>query len=389
MPWITVEPMDQKILFIGDYLRGEQAISRLCERYGVSRKTGYKWIARYQADGCDGLEERSRKPQHHPAQTPYAVRKRIIELRTQMRLTPGAKKIRAKLAQELDAPPAVSTINKILSQEGLSERRASPRRYDRYPHKLARALLPNDIWSVDFKGQFKLGNDQWCYPLTLMDDVSRYLLTVKALDSTKGAGTKAAFTRAFQSYGLPRMIRSDNGTPFASRSTAGLSSLSVWWIRLGIYPERIEPGKPQQNGKHERMHRTLKRHTTRPAANTMASQQSSFDDFIDAYNHERPHEALEMQLPADVYGSSPRPFPETLPDIEYPDYFRVKRVTHSGIIYWDNGRGYISHLLKNQWVGLDEVDDGVLDVYFSFYKLGRIDTTKPYKGNRDYWSVNV
>lgn len=389
MPWTKVNPMDQKVLFLGDYLRGDHAVSVLCERYGISRKTGYKWIGRYQALGLDGLADKARTPHSHPAKTPYAVRKRIIALRKQSRLTPGAKKIQALLASEFEVLPAVSTINKILRQEGLAAKRPPSRRYCRYPNALSKPQAPNDLWSVDFKGQFKLGNGQWCYPLTVMDDVSRHLMGVLAQSTTKTEPTQKAFTRLFKEYGLPRMIRSDNGTPFASRAAAGLSQLSMWWIRLGIYPERIEPGKPQQNGKHERMHRTLKEHTLKPASASMGRQQQRFDAFTEAYNEERPHEALGMNRPSQYYHASSRRYPDTLPALEYPSHYQIKRVGHSGIVYWNNGRGYISHLLAKQDIGLEEVADGVFDVYYSFYKLGRLDTTVPYKGHRDYWPLHV
>lgn len=279
MPWKDVKPMDQKILFISDYLRQTATLSELCRRYGVSRKTGYKWLGRYAQEGVEGLAERRRIPRSHPATTPYVVRQRVIELRTQTRLTPGAKKIHALLQQRYpELPtPAISTINKILSQAGLSKKRAPKKRYDRDPRPLKKSRFPNQLWSVDFKGEFKLGNGRWCYPLTVMDDRSRYLLGVNAQTTTQTEVTRAAFIRLFKVYGLPDRIRSDNGVPFASRATAGLSTLSIWWIRLGICPERIPPGKPQQNGNHERMHRTLKAHTLKPAKHSMQAQQRCFN----------------------------------------------------------------------------------------------------------------
>ena len=332
MPWKDVKPMDQKILFVSDYLRKSDTVSGLCRRYGISRKTGYKWINRYAAQGADGLRERSRIPAGHPATTPYIVRQRVIELRTTTRLTPGARQIRTLLQQRYpELPtPATSTINKILRQAGLSAPRQTKKRYDRDPRPLKQSRRPNELWSVDFKGQFKLGNGRWCYPLTVMDDRSRYLLDARGQQGTDLRTTRAAFVRLFRRYGLPERIRSDNGTPFASRATAGLSQLSIWWIRLGICPERIPPGQPQQNGRHERMHRTLKQHAVQPARYSMAAQQRCFDDFRNAYNDERPHQALAMTSPASHYAASPRAYPGRLPEIDYPGYFEVRRVAHSG-----------------------------------------------------------
>ena len=391
MPWKEVNPMDEKILFIGDHLRGGRSLSELCVDYGISRKTGYKWLARYEAAGVEGLHDRSRKPKGHPAQTPYAIRQQIIELRTGSRLTPGAKKIQAKLVELYPdiEPPAVSTINKILRQAGLSKARAPRRRYDRYREPLIHSETPNQLWSVDFKGQFRLGNGQWCYPLTVMDDYSRHLMTVTGQASTNTKDTQAAFTRLFKHFGMPERIRSDNGVPFSSRATAGLSSLSIWWIKLGIHPERIEPGKPQQNGKHERMHRTLKHYTLKPASRSMAGQQQRFDSFTEAYNTERPHEGLQMKTPAQCYYPSERPFPTQLKQPEYPSYFEVKKVSNNGVIYWQRGMVYIAHLLKDEYIGLDEIDNGIFEVYFGHYRLGRIDVTVPLTAKRNYWSIMV
>ena len=378
MPWKDVKPMDQKILFVSDYLRQTDTVSALCRRYGISRKTGYKWINRFAEHGAEGLLERSRVPTAHPATTPYIVRRRVIELRTTTRLTPGARQIRTLLQQrypELPAP-ATSTINKILRQAGLSAPRQTKKRYDRDPRPLKQSSRSNELWSVDFKGQFKLGNGRWCYPLTVMDDRSRYLLGARAQQGTDLRTTRAAFVRLFRRYGLPERIRSDNGTPFASRATAGLSRLSIWWIQLGICPERIPPGRPQHNGRHERMHRTLKQHTVRPARYSMAAQQRCFDDFQHAYNDERPHQALAMTAPASHYAASPRPYPARPPDIEYPGYFEVRRVANSGLVYIANRVVYVSHLLVGHDIGLEQIDENQWEAYFSFYRLGRINLPK-------------
>jgi putative transposase len=393
MPWQETKPMDQKILFIADYLRDTYSHTELCARYGISRKTGYKWLERYQRFELDGLTEHSRRPRQSPQSTPYAIRKAIIELRTTHRITPGAKKIRALLAQRFsnETIPSKTTIYNILNAEGLVQKKPKHRgKVPPYPQPFAPANDANEVWSADYKGQFKLGNGQWCYPLTVMDHHSRYLLCCQGIVSTAGELARKQFTRLFREYGLPRRIRTDNGTPFASRATGGLSSLSIWWIRLGIVPERIKPGKPQQNGRHERMHRTLKRATTRPVpAKSFAAQQRRFDAFQHEYNQQRPHEALGQTPPAQHYRASAREYPTRLPEITYPDHFEVKPVCSSGVIYVHNGQVYVSHLLVGENVGMEEVDDGIWDIYFGPMRLGGFDRRKPQGGKHPYWTVKV
>jgi len=375
MPWKEVKPMQQKVLFIADYLRGVSSMSELCAHYGISRKTGYKWINRYQQQGVDGLNEQSRTPALCPTQTPYRIQQAIIELRQQFLTRPGAKKLRVLLAQRYpdEAIPSKSTIYNILYRANLVDGRRRKRQVMPYPQPFAPVKQINELWSVDYKGQFKLRNGQWCYPLTVMDHQSRYLCGCDALKGPRLKDTRAAFIRLFRHYGLPERIRSDNGTPFASTACAGLSRLSLWWIKLGILPERIEPGKPQQNGRHERMHRTLKQATTRPPSTHMKAQQQRFDAFRAEYNEQRPHEALEQQMPASHYSPSPRPYPERLPELHYPDYFEVRKVSSNGVVYWHNKLVYVSHLLKGERVGLEEVDDGIWVVYFGPITLGRFD----------------
>ncbi len=256
MPWQEIKSMEQKILFIADHLRGGYTHTALCQRYGISRKTGYKWLERYQHNELSGLEERSRKPHQSPLSTPYTIRKAIIELRTKSRITLGAKKIRALLQQRFpnQTLPSKTTIYNILNAEGLVHQQKPRRKVSPYPQPFDPVDKPNEVWSADYKGQIKLGKGQWCYPLTVMDHHSRYLLGCKGVSGTATQMARQCFTRLFKHYGLPRRIRSDNGVPFATRSAGGLSSLSIWWIRLGIIPERIQPGRPQQNGRHERMH---------------------------------------------------------------------------------------------------------------------------------------
>ena len=391
MPWQEIKPMDQKILFIADHLRGHYSHTDLCKRYGISRKTGYKWLKRYQQHEWEGLEERSRRPHQSPLSTPYPIRKKIIQLRTQSRVPLGAKKIRALLARHFPNQilPSKSTIYNILHAEGLVQKQKRCGKIRPYPQPFAPVNEPNEVWSADYKGQFKLGSGQWCYPLTVMDHDSRFLLGCQGVTGTTGVLARKHFTQLFKEYGLPRRIRTDNGVPFASRATGGLSSLSVWWIRLGIVPERIEPGKPQQNGRHERMHRTLKQATTYPAAASFAVQQRRFDAFRSEYNDERPHEALGQCTPASYYQASPRAYPSTLPALEYPDYFIVKPVCSSGVVYAHAGQVYVSHLLTGEYVGIEEIDDGVWDIYFGPVRLGSYDVREKKGGMTPYWTLKV
>ena len=320
MSWKEVNPMQQKILFIADYLRQTSSLTALCFQYGISRKTGYKWIQRFESSGIDGLNEQSRRPNSNPAKTPYRFQQAIIELRQKYKTIPGAKKIQVMLAQRYpnEVIPSKSTIYNILNQAGLVQSKRRKRRVAPYPQPFSPVTDINELWSVDYKGQFKLNNGQWCYPLTVMDHKSRYLFACDALKGPLLKETKSVFIRLFKEYGLPSRMRSDNGTPFASIACGGLSQLSIWWIKLGIQPERIEPGKPQQNGRHERMHRTLKKATTRPPSNNMKKQQIRFDAFCKEYNEERPHEALQQKTPASQHASSHREYPDKLTTLQYP-----------------------------------------------------------------------
>lgn len=391
MPWKDVRPMDQRLLFIADFLRQTWSVAELCRCYGISRKTGYKWIERYQHGGMTGLEEQSRRPAECPSQIPYKIRQAIIECRTQYKTVPGAKKIQVLLARRFpnETLPCKSSIYNILQQAGLIQPRRRSQKVARYPQPFAPVQQVNELWSTDFKGQFKLGNGQWCYPLTVMDHQSRYLVACDALPSTATPAAQKVFERLFKTYGLPQRIRSDNGVPFATRASGGLSRLAVWWIRLGILPERIEPGKPQQNGRHERMHRTLKQAATRPPAASLRGQQRRLNAFCEEYNEQRPHEALGQETPASHYTVSPREFPQRLPEMHYPDYYEVKRVTNNGVIYWRNRLVYVSHLLEDECIGMEEVADGQWDIYFGPVKLGSFDERNKKEGARDYLTIKV
>lgn len=373
MPWSETSPMDQRMQFIADYLRGTLTITELCDLYGVSRKTGYKWIDRYLRQGPAGLEERSRKPRVSPNATSDEIVQAFLAVR-QRHPSWGAKKLLSIVHKrhprwEL---PGRSTVCDILLRHGMVPKKRNRRRIGHPGKPSTQILAPNDCWSADFKGHFKMGNGQYCYPLTVTDNLSRYLLGCQALTTTAVAEAKPVFTRLFKEFGLPTRIRTDNGVPFATNTLARLSSLSAWWIRLGVLPELIEPGKPQQNGRHERMHRTLKAEATRPAAGSLSSQQKRFNRFREEFNDERPHEALDQQTPASVYRPSPREMPDKLSPLEYPDRFEVRYVSANGGIRWNNGWMNVSIVCAGEYVGLEEIDDGVWNVYFGPLKLGRL-----------------
>jgi len=365
--------MDQKTQFIADYLRDTLAVTELCQLYGISRKTAYKWIDRYLRQGPVGLEEQSRRPRHSPNETAPEIVTALLETR---RRHPswGAKKLLAivhKRHPRWDLPSR-STVCDILSRHGMVPKKRQHRRIGHPGKPTSSMLAPNDVWCADFKGQFRTGDGIYCYPLTVTDGFSRYLLGCQALHSTAVAGAKPVFTRLFKEYGLPKRIRTDNGVPFATNTLARLSALSAWWIRLGVLPELIEPGKPQQNGRHERMHKTLKAEATRPPARNLPTQQRTFNRFRAEYNEERPHEALDQQTPASVYESSPREMPTKLPPLEYPDRFEVRYVSANGGIRWNSDWVNVSIVCAGEYVGLEEIDDGIWNVYFGPLKLGRL-----------------
>jgi putative transposase len=391
MPWKEVTPMEQKILFIADYLRSGKSFMELCRSYGISRKIGYKWVRRYHEGGMDALHEHSRKPHLSPQSTPFSICKEIIALRTKRRIQPGPKKIQALLcAQHPEwTVPSKTTIYNILRREGLVEKRKLRRRVTAEPRPFGPVHEPNDLWSADFKGQFLTGDGSWCYPLTIMDHESRYLLDCRALPGTAMQAVQKTFERIFREYGLPRRIRTDNGIPFASNSVRGISHLSRWWIRLGIVPERIEKGKPQQNGNHERMHRTLKDAALRPPARTSSRQQEVFDEVRREYNDERPHEALGQKTPASRYRPSPRRMPDQLPDLEYPGHYRLATVSSHGVMYCFGRYIYVGHVLTGERLGLEEVRDGIWNAYFGPLVLGYVDLTEQKKNRFGYERLKV
>lgn len=373
MPWSQTSPMDQRIQYIADYLRQSLTITELCELYGVSRKTGYKWIDRYLHQGPAGLEEHPRRPGHSPNETAPEIVAALLEVRRR-HPTWGAKKLIAIVHKRHPQwhLPCRSTVCDILSRHGMIPKKRQRRRIG-HPGKPTSAILaPNDIWSADFKGHFKTGDGVYCYPLTVTDGYSRYLLGCQALYSTAAAGAKPVFIRLFKEYGLPKRIRTDNGVPFATNTLARLSTLSAWWVRLGVLPELIEPGKPQQNGRHERMHKTLKAEATRPPAGSLSAQQRKFNRFREEYNEHRPHEALDQQTPASLYTPSSREMPSRLPPLEYPDRFEVRYVSANGGIRWNCDWVNVSIVCAGEYVGLEEIDDGIWNVYFGPLRLGRL-----------------
>lgn len=368
--------MDQRLQFVSDHQRGVAAMTELCARYEISRKTGYKWIARYAAAGPGGLVERSRRPQSCPHATDPLVMEALLEVR---RRHPhwGPKKLLAVLGRRYPhwSWPAASTVGARLKREGLVK--AAERRRAQLGDHPGPAQTPMDaanaVWTIDFKGQFRLGTGAYCYPLTVMDGWSRYLLGCDALTATTHEQTRRALTRVFDRYGVPTVIRSDNGTPFAAPALGRVSRLSVWWIRLGIRPELIEPGQPQQNGRHERFHRTLKAETAQPPAATAHAQQQRFGRFRREYNGERPHEALGQQCPGDRYVASARRMPTRLPLVEYPAHFEIRRVAQNGCFYWHQQYITIGQVFTGEDIGLEEIDDGLWDVFFGPVRLGQFD----------------
>jgi transposase InsO family protein len=365
--------MNERIKFIARYLAREVSMTELCEEFGISRKTGYKWVERYDAGGASALEERSRAPLTHPQAYPDEVVALIVAMR-QAHETWGARKLIAAVRRghpELDLP-APSTVNEMLDNRGLLKRRRRRQRSLKYGEPLRAYDAPNSVWCADFKGHFELAG-QRCHPLTVTDGYSRYLLGCRAMYAPSTGPTKAAFERIFREYGLPDAIRTDNGTPFSSVAIAGLSPLAVWWLRLGIAPERIAPGRPDQNGRHERMHRTLKAEATKPARSSLRAQQRRFDEFREEYNQERPHEALEQRTPGELYQWSARPFPKSLSEPEYPRHFTVERTYSNGHVRIDNITYYVSTALKNELVGLEPLADDRWRVHFGRLPLGILD----------------
>lgn len=372
MPWNECNRVDERLRFVARLLEGER-MAAVCREFGISRKTGYKIFNRYKDNGLKGLEDLARRPYRHPNKLPFQLERIIVHTR-QEHPTWGAPKIREKLLKVYPGinPPAASTIHAVLDRHGLVKRRKR-RRYKAKGTELKDARSPNELWCADYKGQFQLGNRQYCYPLTITDYRSRYLLACEALLSTRETGAFPVFERVFKECGLPAAIRTDNGIPFASpHALFGLSRLSVWWLRLGISIERIKPGHPQQNGRHERMHLTLKKEATKPPSYNLLQQQDRFETFIEVYNNDRPHHALGGQYPGEVYTPSARQYrPPEIP--AYPFHDRTIHVTQCGRICIGRRKINFSAVFAGQYVGIREVADQIWLVSFMDYDLGFFD----------------
>ncbi len=350
-------------------------MSELCSIYEVSRETGYHWLRRYREGGLESLQERNRKPQRHPNQTSEDVAEQVLELR-RAHMRWGPRKLKWVLQRQApeQAWPAASTIGAMLQREGLAVARKVRRRVEPYQQPFAGTDEPNRVWCADFKGWFRTRDGERIDPLTVSDAHSRYLLRCQAVEKTDTRRVQAIFEAAFREYGLPEAIRSDNGTPFASRAVAGLSRLSVWWMKLGIVPERIEPGHPEQNGRHERMHRTLKQETAAPPAGHRREQQRAFDHFRQEYNEMRPHEALGMQTPQSCYQASPRLYPPRVPEPEYGSALLVRTVRQGGVICWKHRNVFLTEVLAGERVGLLPLDDRWFTIFFAEFPIARFDS---------------
>ena len=375
MPWLETAPMEQREQFIADHRRALYSMSELCTRYGISRKTGYKWLERFDAEGRAGL----RTAVMHPITALTRSRPKMAALLCAARrahprwgpitlldwLCPRHPKIRDW--------PAPSTVGDLLAREGLVRKRRR-RRPVKHPGVVPiRTATPNDLWTADFKGHFRTRDGIYYYPLTIADQHTRFLIACHGLTCTKGIRVRRVFECAFREYGLPAAIRTDNGVPFATTGIHGLSQLNVWWMRLGIQHQRIRPASPQENGAHERMHKTLKAEAIRPPKGNLAAQQRAFSAFRAEFNTERPHRALGGHTPGSLYAPSPRPFPNRLPQLEYPGHFIVKRVTNAGTFRLKHKLLFIANALKQHYIGLEEIGDGIWSIYFGTVLLGRVD----------------
>jgi putative transposase len=374
MPWQGVLPVDLRLEFARAFATGLFTMTELCDQYAISRKTGYKWVARYEEGGRAGLMDHSRRPHHSPRATDAGVVERLCEARRR-HPTWSARKLIAVLRRQSPeiAWPTRSTGCALLKARGLIRARRRRQRSRAPAGPLAPITHPNAVWTTDFKGEFRTGDGRYCYPLTLRDGFSRYVLRCDALTTKRGDIVRRQFERAFTEYGLPDRIRSDNGGPFAGQGLTRLSRLAVWWIRLGIVPERIALGHPEQNGSHEQFHRVLKAETTRPPGIHATAQQQRFRRFRTEYNEERPHEALGDDVPAHVYTPSRRPWPRHVPTIEYPGHFEVRRVSPTGQVSWRDRPLHLTEVLAGERVGWEEVDDGIWIVSFAAVRLARFD----------------
>lgn len=373
MPWMETEPMNEKVKFISAYLSNEYStFEELCERFNISCKTGYKYRNRYDAEGIDGLIERSRAPHHHANSVPVLIEENILKIKDR-HPTWGAKKILNWLRQEQEGIqwPARSTIDELLKRHHLVIPRKRKRKVAPYNEPLALCKKPNDTWSIDFKGQFVLGNNEKCYPLTVTDNFSRYLLAIEGRKRISAKVTRQVLHKLFSEFGLPLAIRSDNGTPFAGAGLAGLSQMSVWLIKLGVIPERIRKGHPEENGRHERMHLTLKQDTASPPKLNQRLQQECFDDFRKIFNEQRPHEGIDFDRPAWRYAASERIYTGKEKPVEYDSSLSlIRNVRPNGSMRWQGGEIFVSKTLAGERIALKPCTEEEWIIYFSFFPIG-------------------
>ena len=373
MPWKENRVQDQRYKLIQEYEEGE-SISALAESYRISRKTAHKWIQRYEREGVSGLENGSRRPLHSPTRVSQEVEEAIVAAR--LRWQWGARKLRVKLQEQAPTQrwPHPSTIAAILQSKGLVNVRRRRVRTPPYEQPFAAVGAPNQVWCADFKGWFRTGDGTRIDPLTISDAASRYLLRCQAVEQTGGPYVQAVFEAAFREYGLPAVIHTDNGAPFASVAPGGLSRLSLWWVKLGIVPERSKPASPQENGRHERMHLTLKQATAQPPKATRRAQQQAFRQFQHSYNEERPHEALQYRTPASCYQTSGRTYPRRVPALVYDDQMQVRRISQQGSLKWLGERTFISEVFAYEYLGLKAVDERWREVFYGPLTVGWFDT---------------
>ena len=391
MPWKESSVMDERMKFIGRLLQGEK-MAPLCKEFGISRVTGQKIFDRYQLHGIKGIYNRSRAPNKHPNQVPFEIEQLIVQMKKE-RPCWGAPKLREIISRKHPSVklPATSTIHCILDRHGLvNKQKRRNKVFKATASYLSVPKYPNDLWCTDFKGQLRLKNNNYCFPLTLTDAVSRFIISCEALSGTAEDPCFPIFEEIFQEYGLPDAMRSDNGGPFAcSNALWSMSRLSIWWIRLGIKIERIEPGNPQQNGRHERMHRTLKLEAASPSATNLLQQQEKFDHFVEQFNNERPHQALDMKCPAEIYSKSKVPY-KGLPDVSYPGYDSTILITNCGRICFKRMKINLSKAFANQPVGLKEIDSGIWQVDFMAYTLGYFDAeSRRFSPNEDPFRIRM
>lgn len=376
MPWKESNALEQRKAFITEWSKGGRSITELSRFFEISRKTAYKWLERFELGGRAGLADRSRAPQHSP-QAIGAERSAVIIAERQAHPNWGARKIVKSLLRKQPKQewPAASSIGDLLKREGLIQGRRVRRKTPPYSDPLQHAQQANQVWSVDFKGWFRYGDGGRCDPFTTSDALSRVLLCCQATDKADGAHVRGVMETMFRKHGLPEAIRSDNGSPFASRAPGGLSRLSMWWLQLGIRHERIEPGCPEQNGRHERMHRTLKQETATPPKANRRLQQEAFAAFQREYNEQRPHEALGWKTPAELYVPSTRPYPARLPELQYPQGVHLRRISQQGSLKWKCERTFLSEVLARQMVGLLETEEDFFEVYYGPLLLGWFDAS--------------